>query len=125
MQPEEITAYIVTELGKHRNPNDIIIAVCERSGMKWSDAQQFMQRVQSEHRSEITGRQNLLLIVLGVITVIAGLVVSIGASAVTLFGLNFEFDYVPYGGNLLIFGVGLAMMAGGGIGLWKIVKQRE
>jgi uncharacterized membrane protein len=89
MNNPDITQYVITELGKHRNPNDIVMEVCERSGMKWSDAQQFMQRVQSEYRSEITGRQNPLLIVMGVTAVIAGLAVSIGVIAVTFIGFIF------------------------------------
>ena len=45
MQPEEITNYIVKELGKQHNPEDIAMALCEKTSMTWSEAQQLCQEV--------------------------------------------------------------------------------
>jgi hypothetical protein len=54
MNNEHITEYVITELSKHRNPNDIIIAICEKSGMPWQDAQEFVSNVRNDHQNEIS-----------------------------------------------------------------------
>src|SRR5512138_2961176 len=73
MQPEEITNYIVKELGKQHNPEDIAMALCEKTSMTWSEAQQLVRQVQVSHRQEIIARQSPILIGLSVASLLLGL----------------------------------------------------
>jgi hypothetical protein len=73
MQQEEITNYIVTELGKQRNPKDIAMAVCEKANMSWADAQKLVFEVRAGHREEIEARQNPIFIGFSVAFLILGI----------------------------------------------------
>ena len=52
--------------------------------MKWADAQQFVERVQSECIDEITGLHNPHLVIFGIGTIIVGLGLLIGPFVVLL-----------------------------------------
>jgi hypothetical protein len=34
-EEQELTAFVIRELGKHRRRRDIVMDVCERTGMDW------------------------------------------------------------------------------------------
>ena len=56
MKPD-ITSYIIRRLSRAAIEDDIIYAVCQRTGMDWEDAQALVAQVQHEHREEIEARQ--------------------------------------------------------------------
>lgn len=56
MKPD-ITTYIIRRLSRAAVEDDIIYAVCQRTGMDWEDAQALVTQVQLEHREEIDARQ--------------------------------------------------------------------
>ncbi|MBN1315993.1 MAG: hypothetical protein JXA42_11010 [Anaerolineales bacterium] len=121
----EITKFIIREFSRHRRPDDIIRTVCEKTGMPWYDAEEFIRQVRDEHQGEITGRQNRLLIGIAVLTVIIGVFLSIGILAATLDGwVIFFLQFpMPYLGNLMLFGLGIVIAAGGIVGI-KNIKLR-
>ena len=53
----DITTNIVRRLSRAAVEDDIIYAVCQRTGMNWEDAQALVAQVQHEHREEIEARQ--------------------------------------------------------------------
>lgn len=124
MNRPDITASVVGQLKNRRRHDDIILEVCERTGMQWSDAQQFVQRVYAEHQGEITGHQNRLLSVVGITTTVGGVAIALGIVLATLDGWVIYFLRlpIPYLGNLLIFGVGILTAAGGVMGLVRMKK---
>jgi hypothetical protein len=122
--PENIT-FVIKEIAGHRHRNDIIIALCEKTGSSWDQVQRFVQRVESENRQAITARQSPLLIMIGVGTIIAGLLVVAYYGFRTLTGTIYIFLNmpIPYLGNAVYIGTGLAMTAGGIVGLLRTARN--
>jgi hypothetical protein len=70
---DEITDLIISKLGKHKSRNEIIIAVCEKSGLDWSEAESLVERVEEEHHRPSAARQSPVLILISSVVTIAGL----------------------------------------------------
>ena len=112
MQPEEITAYIVEELANYRSPNDIVVALCEKTKMPWSDAEKLVGQVQSDQGREIAARQSPLLIILSVGFLVGGL------GVIGLLLLGGVYGIVPLGEySFQVLFAGIGMTLGGIIGL--------
>jgi len=73
MQKDEITAYVINSLGRHRNRNDIIHHLCERAGLTWPQAEKIVRHIEANHSHEISSRQSPVVIGLAVMTILAGL----------------------------------------------------
>ncbi len=117
MQQEEITAYIIKELAKHRNPKDIVLTLCEKTKMSWSDAEKLVRQVQSVHGREIAARKSPLLIIFSIGLLFIGL-------AAIAFGI-LTIDHDGSGNRLstrMIF-LGGGMILGGIIGLWNTIAS--
>ena len=61
MNQQEATDFVIRELGKHRQRNDIIQKLCEDVGMNWSQAEKFMRQVEAENKSAIALKQSPLI----------------------------------------------------------------
>lgn len=121
---EELTDLIIKELGRHHSRNEIIVAVCEKGGLDWPQAEKLIEQVEQEHKRAIASRQSPLLILISAGTLIAGL----GLAA---YGILFLVDFFQMEtverllflrtGYLRIVSLltGLAMFGGGSYGLWK------
>jgi hypothetical protein len=121
---QELTAFIIKELSKHRDRNDIVKRVCERAGLNWKDAERLISLVESKHKRTIATRQTPLLLFLSIGTLLLG----IGLLAFNMQGLLGFFQKDVLGQVLSlqssysqVFGsvTGLGMTVGGLIGLWK------
>lgn len=122
--PENI-AFVIKEVAGSRHHNDIIMALCEKTGSSWDQVQRFVQRVESENRQAITARQSPFLIMIGVGTIIVGLVAVAYYGFGTLTGTIYIFLNmpIPYLGNAVYIGTGLAMMAGGTVGVLRTARN--
>ena len=125
MQKEEITAFVVDELGKHHSRNEIIRRLCERTGMMWPDAEKLVRQIEADHGQDIRARQSPLLIALGVAIFIGGIGLILYCA---LYFINLaRFDtipnprYVVYAIGALFTGIG--MIAGAVIGLWRTIQE--
>jgi hypothetical protein len=127
MDRQDITHYIIRELGKHHPVRDITIAVCEKTGMKWDEAQQFVGQIQVEHKDEIIRRRKPLFVLMAVTSIVIGLTLSITILVLTLNGLIIFLLRlpIPYLGNLLLFGFGVMMVGGGVTGLLNMAQELE
>jgi hypothetical protein len=125
LDTQENIAFVIREIAGSRHRNDIILALCEKSGSSWDQVQRFVQKVESENRQAITARQSPLLIMIGVGTIIVGLLVVAYYGFRTLTGTIYIFLNmpVPYLGNAVYIGTGLAMMAGGAVGLLRTARN--
>jgi hypothetical protein len=121
----ENTDFVVKEIAGHRHRNDVIMALCEKTGSSWDQVQRFVQKVESENRQAITARQSPLLVMIGVGTVIVGLLVVAYYGFRTLTGTIYIFLNmpIPYLGNAVYIGTGLAMMTGGTVGLLRTARN--
>jgi hypothetical protein len=125
MNKEQATEFVIRELGKHHQRNDIIQKLCEAGGVSWATAEKFVQQVEAEHGSKIALRQSPLVALVGAATALAGLGLMAWVTMETLQGymillLNFP---VPYLGNVTYFLTGLAMLVAGIWGTWETIVK--
>ena len=122
--PENV-AFVIKEIAGHRHRNDVIMALCEKTATPWNDVQRFVQKVESENRQAITARQSPLLLMIGAGLIIAGLFVVAYYGYRTLTGtiIIFLSMPIPYLGNAVYIGTGLAMMAGGTVGVLRTARN--
>jgi len=120
---EEITEYIVRELGRHRKENNIIFAVAKWANLDWGQAKELVEEVKITQSARIARRQSPLLLVLGIGTMIGGVVLSVSVAFGTLSGVIIFLPAlpIPYLGNAVFFLTGLAMIAGAAWGLGRLV----
>ena len=124
MDKEKVKAFIISELAKHHDRNDIILTLCQKLGMTWNDADLLIQEVELYHGKAVAQKQSPFMLALG-----AGIL--IGGLALTYFGVDYFVAATRYpemlvdvrsayimGGSLL---TGLGMIGGSILGMWKNV----
>jgi len=122
---QENTAFVISELGKHRNRNDLIMALCEKTGGSWNEMQRFVQQVESQNRQKITARQSPILIMIGVTTIVMGLLLTVYMAIETWHGSNYFLigTPIPYSGNVFYGVTGLGMLGGGTLGTLRTLRS--
>lgn len=132
MDKEKATQFVIQELGKHHNRDQIIFALCETMGFNWSDAEQLIREIEAEHGREITARQSPIILLLGVAIFIAGLWLVISSSLYFISFIQSQSNGVTLeaafevrtlylrGGSFL---AGIGMMIGALIGCWQIITE--
>lgn len=132
MDKEKATQFVIKELGKHHNRNEIIVALCEQMGLNWREAELLIQEIESQHGRAITVRQSPIIIILAIGLLVVGMGL-IGYNF--LFFINFfqeqhnalsvdgalEIREVYYRVGSLI--TGICMVIGGVIGSWKTISN--
>jgi hypothetical protein len=123
----QLEKMIISELSKHRNPNDIIPVICEQYSLNWPEAQAIVERVRAARRSEINKKDNNLSLIFGFIMIIAGILLSLTILFLTLDGVIIFILRlpIPYLGNLAFFLLGIFIAAGGWIGRSQAMKNRK
>lgn len=121
---EELTAFIIKELSRHRNRRDIIQRVCERGGLNWKQAERLITLIEAKYRRTVTVQQAPLLLFLSIGMLLLG---------IGLLGFNLQIllaflqkDVLEQllslqSGSYHVIGLvtGLGMTIGGLVGLWK------
>ena len=125
MDQQEATDFVIRELGKHHQKNDIIQKLCEATSMNWGQAEKFVYQVATQHGGQIARKQSPLIATMGTIFVIAGFALSIWIIYVTLQGwiIFFLTLPIPYLGNIVYFLTGLGLIAGGIRGMWDTITR--
>jgi hypothetical protein len=132
MDKEKAVQFVIQELGKHHSREQITIALCEKWGFVWGNAEQLIREVEAAHGREITARQSPLILILGGVIFVTGLGLLINGS---LFFINFlkaqsngfsldtalqlRTAYLQ-GGSLL---AGIGMIIGALIGCWEQISN--
>jgi len=119
---EDLAKYVARELGSSADRNALVRHVCETGEMSWPQAEAFVARVALEHEHEIAKRQSPLMLIISVGTLIGGAFLVLGGGY-TLFiffsgEIRARLDFAYYA---LV--TGLAMVAGGLIGLLRTLKS--
>jgi hypothetical protein len=121
---QELSAFIIRELKKHRRRTDIVRKVCERSGLCWRDAERITLLIEAHHRRNQSRPRTPWLLFLSIGILFLG----IGLVAVNLqVLLEFLHQEMPaqiaslQGGSYHLIGflTGAGLTVGGMIGLWK------
>lgn len=123
MNEDLLTEFIIKELGKSRRMSDIIMDVCERSGMRWKEGQKFVYDVAYQQRRGVSARRSPLVMAVGIAIIVFGLFVSVAMASALYNRISFTVNGVPFLGNKLGLGFGLLLIAGGLIAIWKRAKN--
>ena len=123
MDEQVATAFVIRELSRHKNRNDIIMALCQHDQLNWSQAETFVAQVEQTHKRKIAGGQALLFIILGLGIIIGGLYLIVRYTIATLNGaIIFQWPLpIPYLGNVTRIGTGVAMVIAGFFGILKAI----
>lgn len=70
---EELEKEILKALSKDRRHSDIVMEVCEQTSMSWDQAQRLVAQVATKNRKHLVSRQNMVIIPLAAIALLAGL----------------------------------------------------
>ena len=122
---DDLTEFIVSELGKHKPENDVVFAVAQRGNLSWNEAHRLVQEVKTERRTHIARRQSPLLLIVALVTAIAGAGLAGYAAFATLDGVIIFFLSlpIPYLGNAVYFVIGVAMLIGAAVGLGQMIPD--
>jgi hypothetical protein len=121
---EELTPFIIKELGRHHSHKEIVEKICRRSTLNWTEAEQLVVLVEAQHRRVIASRQTPLLLFISVGTLILGigllamnLQVLAGFTHKDLFAQVLTAQSSYY--RIIALVTGLGMTGGGLVGLWR------
>jgi hypothetical protein len=123
MNQDELTNFIIKELGRNRDRQEIARKICEASTMNWGEAEKLIQEVESQHKRKISAKRGPLLIFLSIGTLLVG---------IALLVYNIEFLMALFNRDLLgqVLGLqsgyyrllslvtGFGMTIGGFYGMW-------
>jgi len=126
---EEMDQLVLKFLSKSQRHNDVVAIVCERTGMNWGDAQRLVARVASKNRKHLAFRQNIIIIPLSLVAILAGLaLLYAGVSEAYLMGSAAVADpsSLAYANRDVVWAIptGLTLLVGGGFGLYKALKAQ-
>ncbi len=133
-----LTEFVVRELARGQDRDDVITQLCERTGQRWPEVEAFVRSVEFTEAPRITRRQTPALLLILIPTLIAGLGITAWASYVLILDARM---YDQQFGNALPIGLfalaaqhwqtawiiltGMAMIAGSGIGLGQIIASHD
>ena len=135
METSNLTNYIVDHLSDAVTPDDIIMDICDKTGISWPEAEALVEQVQSEHEQDVNKRQFPLLTLVA-LSIFVGGVGLLTYSVYTLFlitsaytsttlnprdlpdTLNFIFNYAAFTLSLILFAI--AMILGSLLGMRQI-----
>ena len=125
---EELTTFIIRELSKNHNRQNIIRRVSESAGLTWKQAEQLTILVEAKHKRSVTVQQAPMLLFISIGILILG---------IGLLGFNLQILLAFFQNDILsqILSVhssayrtiglvtGFGMSIGGLIGLWKSFEK--
>ena len=125
---EELTTFIIRELSKNHNRQNIIRRVSESTGLTWKQAEQLTILVEAKHKRSVTVQQAPVLLFISIGILILG---------ISLLGFNLQILLAFFQNDILsqILSVqssayrtiglltGFGMSIGGLIGLWKSFEK--
>ncbi len=126
---EDLRELIVHQLVDRRNRSDIVQAVCERASLDWTHAEEVVKQVEMEQAHAIAARQVPMLVFLSACTSAGGILLvgySVRLLAPALHGDLLQVLLVlldALEGPLAFSLIGIAMIAGGVIGMHKTMLR--
>ncbi|HMZ07926.1 MAG TPA: hypothetical protein PK078_09935 [Anaerolineales bacterium] len=125
MDREKAEEFVVRELGKHHNRNEIIVTLCEKMKINWKDAEKLVREIEMQNERKILVRQSPITLAVGVITFFIGLLLLFNggvyfmnlaeqqqSEAYVSLVLSLRYAYIQIGEVV----TGLGMVIGGSIG---------
>ena len=121
---QELTAFIIKELSRHRDRKNLIRDVCERAELCWKDAERLITLVEAQHRPAITVPRTpwLLFLSIGALLLGTGLLAFNLQSILAFFQKDVLHQVLSLQSmSYQVIGLitGLVMTVGGLSGLWR------
>ena len=139
MQDDPVREYVVRRIAGGIDPKDIVLEVCQRQGLGWQEAEAWVAEISHTVVGEVARRRFPLFAFLALGIIIAGLVLIVSFIRVLLAAFvaastgGTPSGMVEAGGligwlllNLEFLGeviVGVAMVAGGAVGLHRVMRE--
>lgn len=134
MDRVELTEYLVGRLRRGVSRDTIIREICERADLSWSQAEAYLEGLETSASGKIVGANLPLIIGLGIMIMIGGFLTAaisfydffspfIDGTFGGLTGDAFIFYLLENWSHLFGAGVGIAMMGGSGYGLGKALSS--
>lgn len=126
----ELEELILKALLKSRKQSDIILSICERTGLGWDQAQRMVAKVASHNRRKLVSGQNKLIIPLCILAILTGLALLAAAGIESYQVYAALSDGQTIGRNSdpreILWGLslGFVMLIGGGFGLFRALQQQ-
>lgn len=123
MDKQAAIQFAIRELGSHKSRDGVVRALCEGGRFAWADAEAIVNEVEIDHGGKVARRQAPLLLVLAVGAILGGIFLTTRAIIATMNGVMIIVvgGGVPYLGNIAFFVTGIAMILGGGFGIWQTI----
>jgi len=80
---EEIRLFVIKSLINHHRHNDIVAAVCTRTGMNWNAAQRFVATTQTQSHEELSRNNTSFMLLFSVLFIIGGILL-LGWSVISM-----------------------------------------
>lgn len=134
MDRAELTDYLVGRLRRGASRDTIIREICERADLSWSQAESYLEDLETSAPGKIAGANLPLLIGFGIVVMIGGFLTA-AVSFYYFFSPFIDGSFGELTGDALVFyllenwshlagaGVGVAMMGGSGYGLGKALSS--
>ena len=131
-QNPHLEKMILDRLTKSSKDADVVMAVCEQTGMSWKDAERLVAQVRQRNHKKLVTRQNLLVVPLAIIALLAGLALIIASISegykLALSIQSGEIPSIENGARQIPWALatGFILILGGGTGLiWALKEQLQ
>ena len=71
-QNPKVEKFVLQMLAKNRKTSDTVLAVCERTGLDWNEAQRLVAHIAAKNQKTLKTKQNRLPMILSIIALLAG-----------------------------------------------------
>jgi hypothetical protein len=129
----ELEKEIVRELSRNMRQSDVIVMVCEKTGLSWDSAQRLVARVSMKNRKKLASRQNFIMLPMALIFIVAGLALvgASGSEMLTFINVLINPNAVPPGttphvsrSTISYFVLGVLLILGGAVGLFRALQNQ-
>ena len=133
LHDSRLAKFVLGELMKNRKRSDIVMTVCERTGVSWDEAQRFVGQVAVDNHSKIGLHRNILVFPLGVVFILVGLYLAV-TNAIGLLmtfspGISLPASFralqMRPDNAVIMLLFGLALIAGGVIGIVFAMREQQ
>jgi predicted phage tail protein len=123
---EAATKFVISELGKHRQKNEITEKLCRNYEMSWRQAQAFVNKVEAENAGSINLRQSPLYIIVGLLILVGGIGLTAWIGMQTFVNhASYSIYGIPYAGNVSFGITGVGMVIGGLVGMLTPLAKKK
>lgn len=136
-QNPKVEKFVLQLLKSNRKTSDTVMAVCERTGLSWEEAQRLVSHIAAKNRKTLKTRQNLGPIILSFLALLAGgILIFAGISeALTIYaalqGTQSAEELVARAASqeflrrtFWALAIGSSLLLGGGVGMFIALRNQ-